>query len=150
MYASLLDLPATLPQFHPSRSPQSTRLSSLSYAAGSHEPSILHLVVYTGQVQSSSSFHPHSLLSCPYLHSQHLHLYYYPANRFICIIFLDSYICITIWYLFFSFWLHSLWQALGSSTSLQLTQIHPFLWLSNIPLCICTISSLSINLSVDI
>ena len=34
--------------------------------------------------------------------------------------------------------LHSVKQALVSSTSLELTQICSFVWLSNIPLCICT------------
>ena len=46
--------------------------------------------------------------------------------------------------------LHSVWQSLGSSTSLQMTQFHSFLWLSNIPLYICITSSLSIHLSVGI
>ena len=45
---------------------------------------------------------------------------------------------------------HSVWQTLGPSTSLQMTQFHSFLWLSNIPLYICTTSSLSICLSVGI
>ena len=36
------------------------------------------------------------------------------------------YICINIWYLFDSFWLHFVWQAQGSSTW-QLTQFHSFL-----------------------
>ena len=36
-----------------------------------------------------------------------------------------------------------------SPTSLELTQIHSFLWLSNIPLYICT-TSLSIHLLMDI
>ena len=40
--------------------------------------------------------------------------------------------------------LHSVHQALASSTSLQLTQINSFLWLSGIPLSICT-TSLSIH-----
>ena len=44
---------------------------------------------------------------------------------------------------------HSLWQSLGPSTSLQITQFCFFLWLSNIPLYICAISSLSIHLSMD-
>ena len=35
-------------------------------------------------------------------------------------------------------------------TSLELMQIHSFSWLSNIPLYICTTTSLSIHLSVDI
>ena len=39
---------------------------------------------------------------------------------------------------FLSDLLHSVKQALGSSTSLELTQICSFVWLSNIPLFICT------------
>ena len=39
----------------------------------------------------------------------------------------------------------------GSSTSLELTQIHSFLWVSNIPLCVCVHHNcLSIPLSMDI
>ena len=41
--------------------------------------------------------------------------------------------CVTIWYFSLSELLHSVWQTLGSSTSLQMTQFHPLLWLSNIP-----------------
>ena len=41
-------------------------------------------------------------------------------------------------YLLFSFWLHSVWQSLDPSTSLQMVQFHSFLWPSNIPLYICT------------
>ena len=36
------------------------------------------------------------------------------------------------------------------SISLELTQMHSFLWLSNIPLCICTAPSLSIHPLMDI
>ena len=46
--------------------------------------------------------------------------------------------------------LHSLWQSLDSSTSQQMTQFCSFLWLSNIPLYICTTTSLSIRLSMGI
>ena len=46
-------------------------------------------------------------------------------------------ICVNMRYLFFSFRLHSVWQFLGSSISLQVTQFHSFLWLRNSPLCIC-------------
>ena len=42
--------------------------------------------------------------------------------------------------------LHSVRQSLGPSTSLQISQFHSFLWLSNIPLYICATSSLSIHL----
>ena len=46
--------------------------------------------------------------------------------------------------------LHSVWQSLDPSTSQQMTQFHSFLWLSNIPLYICTTPSLSIHLSMGI
>ena len=46
--------------------------------------------------------------------------------------------------------LHSVWLSLDPSTSQQMTQFRSFLWLSNIPLYICTTSSLSIHLSIDI
>ena len=73
--------------------------------------------------------------------------------RLISTIFLDStYICALIYEICFSIsdLLHSVWQTLGSSTSLQMTQFHSFIWLSNIPLYMCTTSSLSIQLSMDI
>ena len=35
-------------------------------------------------------------------------------------------------------WLHSVWQSLDPSTSQQMTQFRSFLWLSNIPVYICT------------
>ena len=44
--------------------------------------------------------------------------------------------------------LHSVWQSLGPSMSLQMTQFRSFLWLSNIPFYIYTTSSLSIRLSM--
>ena len=46
--------------------------------------------------------------------------------------------------------LHSARQSLDSSTSLQMTQFRSFLWLSNIPLYICTTSSISIRLLMGI
>ena len=46
--------------------------------------------------------------------------------------------------------LHSVWWSLDPSTSQQMTQFRSFLWLSNIPLYICTTSSLSIRLSMGI
>ena len=36
----------TPPASHPSRSPQSTQLSSLNYTAGSHQLSVSHMVVH--------------------------------------------------------------------------------------------------------
>ena len=46
--------------------------------------------------------------------------------------------------------LHPVRQSLDPFTSLQMTQFHSFLWLSNIPSYICTTSSLSIGLSMGI
>ena len=46
--------------------------------------------------------------------------------------------------------LHSVGQSLDPSTSQQMTQFRSFLWLSNIPLYICTTSSLSMRLSMGI
>ena len=58
-------------------------------------------------------------------------------------------IYVRIWYLSFSFWLNLLCIIGSRSASLELTQMPSFIWLSNIPLCICT-TSLSIHLSMDI
>ena len=59
--------------------------------------------------------------------------------------------CVNLRYLLFSFWLiHSVWQSLNPAMSQQMTQFHSFLWLSNIPLYICTTTSLSIHLSMGI
>ena len=46
--------------------------------------------------------------------------------------------------------LHYVWQSLDASMSLQMTLLCSYLWLSNIPLYICTTTSLSIHLSVSI
>ena len=46
--------------------------------------------------------------------------------------------------------LHYVWQSLSPSMSLQMIQFHSFLWLSNIPLYICTTSSFCIHLSMGI
>ena len=138
---------------YPSRLSESTRLSYLCYPTTSHQLSILSVVMYMFQCYSLNSSHP--LL--PPLYSQvcslSLHLYSCPANRFISTIFLDSiYICVLIHSICFSLskLLHSVQRALVSSTSLKLTQIHSFLWLSNILLYLCTTTSLFIHLLMDI
>ena len=51
---------------------------------------------------------------------------------------------------YFSLYLGSVTCILSSSTSIKLTQRCSFLWLSNIPLYICTTASLSIHLLMDI
>ena len=113
---------------------------------------------------------------CAQVHSLHLCLYSCPAPRFIRTIFffflmirrpprstlfpyttlfrsfsLRFHIYVLAYGICFSLsdLLHSVWQILGPSTSLQIVQICFFLWLSNIPLYICATSSLSIHPSMD-
>ena len=86
---------------------------------------------------------------CPYICCLHLLLCFCLPKRFICTIFLVQHTCINIQDLFFSDWLHSVWQSLDPSKSLQMPQFHSFFWLSKIPFYICT-TSLCIHLSVGI
>ena len=71
-----------------------------------------------------------------------VHLYYF--SRF--------HIYVSIYNICFSLsdLLHSVWQSLDPTTSIQMTQFRSFLWLSNILLYICTTSALSIHLSMGI
>ena len=138
----------------PSRWSQSTDLISLCYAAASHHLSILHLAVYICLCHSLTSsqltLHPPHVLksilyvcvfipilplgsSEPFFFSLRFHIYVLAYG-----------ICFSL-----SDLIHSAWQSLGPSSSLQITQFHFFLWLSNIPLYICVTSSLSIHLSMD-
>ena len=75
-----------------------------------------------------------------------------PADGFISIIFLDSTYMQCLYEFCFSLsdLCHSELQALGSFISWELAPMCSFLWLSNIPLCIQTISPLSIHLLKDI
>ena len=86
---------------------------------------------------------------CPQVHFLCLHLHCCPAGSSVPSFWIP-YVCVSMWYLSFSFWTISLIQyALGSSTSLELSQMHSFLWLSIISLCIGTTTSLSIHLWMD-
>ena len=68
---------------------------------------------------------------------------YHPSSFHIYVLIYD--ICF-----YLSDLLHSVKWVLGSFTSLEVTQMHSFLWLSIIPLYTCTTTSVSIHLSVDI
>ena len=74
-----------------------------------------------------------------------------PGTRFISTVFLDytDVLICDVWFSLLNL-LHSVRQALGPSTSVKMTQFCSFLWLSGIPLDICTTFSLSIHLSMDI
>ena len=88
---------------------------------------------------------------CPYICSLHLSLFL-PGKPVHLNHFSRFHIYALIYDISFSLsnLLHSVWQSLGPSTSLQMTQFHSFLWLSNIPLYICTTTPLSIHLPVSI
>lgn len=134
----------------------------LSYLAHQAELPVLYsyfpLAIYFtyGSVYMSVLFSqfilPFPSHTCPQVHPLCLDLYSCPANRFISIIFSKFNIYALIYDTCFSLsdLLYSVWLTLYSSTSLQMTQLHSFLWLSNILLCICTTSSLSTHLSMDI
>ena len=81
-----------------------------------------------------------------------LHLYSRLASRFFMTFFFRFHMYVLAYGICFSLsdLLHSVWQSLGPSTSLQMTHFRSFLWLSNIPWYICTTSSLSIHLSMGI
>ena len=82
----------------------------------------------------------------------------YPTLSFPCCVHkfsvpaLTIYICVNVWYLFFSFWLIS--HHITRSRFFHLTRTNSnffsFLWLNNIPFYTCTMTSLTIHLSVDI
>ena len=65
------------------------QVGSLSYKAASHQPPILHLIVYIWWCYFLHLFHSPPPLLCPQVHSLHLHLHSFPENRFINSIFLD-------------------------------------------------------------
>ena len=74
----------------------------------------------------------------------HLWSYFCFANKLISTIFFWIPHISDIFVFSLSDLLHSAWWSPGPSTSLQMALIHPFLRQSNIPLYICTMSSLPI------
>ena len=81
---------ASLPPLHPALC-HHRALSSLCYAAASHQPAILHLVLYTCQSHFSQFVLPPLPPSlCPHNCSLNLCLYSCPVSKFFCSSFLDS------------------------------------------------------------
>ena len=78
IHPPLLDLPHTTPTSHPSRSSQSTELSSLCCTAGSHSLSVSHTAVYMYQCHSPNAPNPllPPLSTCPFSMSTSLFLPY--------------------------------------------------------------------------
>ena len=112
---SCVSLPPSLS--HPSRWTQSTQLICLCYEAASHQLAILHLVVYISPCHSLTSSQltlppPRVLKSilyiCVYipvlpLGSSEPFFFQIPYIYSIYIYIYIPYICVSIWYLFFSF-----------------------------------------------
>ena len=146
---SLLCLPPTLcipPSVsHPSRWSQSTKLISLCDAAASHWLSILHLVVYVCQCYSLTS--SQLTLPPPRVLKSILYVCVFipvlpPGSSEPFVFFFRFHIYVLSYCICFSLsdLLHSVWQTLGPSTLLQITQFCFFSWLSNIPSYICATS----------
>ena len=145
-------IPSFLDFFSPPfRSPESTEFPVL-YSRFSLVIYFIHSSVFTA-VQISQFI---STLTSPpplvtinlfstsvslFLLCRYFHLYHF--SKFTC-----------KWYyiifVFLSYLLHSVWQSLGLSMSLQMTQFHSFIWLSDIPLYICSTLSLSTSLLMNI
>ena len=94
-----------------------------------HLPTLVYIRFFSTSVSQFLSWKP-------------VHLYHFSRFHIYALIY-D--ICFSL-----SDLLHSVWQSQGPSTFLQMTQFRSFLWLNNIPLYICTISTLSIRLSMGI
>ena len=91
--------------------PSAPALSTLSHALNLDWQSVSHMIIYMFQCHSLKSSHPHPLPQSPKDCSIHLCL----AYRVIVTIFLNYiYICFSILYWCFSFWLTSL-CIIGSS-----------------------------------
>ena len=84
----------------------------------------LHLLIPNSQ---SMSPHQHTHSATASLFSMSVNLFYF-IDKFICVIFEIAHISDIIWYLFFSFWLHLVWQSLGPSTLLQMALFHLFFY----------------------
>ena len=95
---------------------------------------------------------PSLLLSpCPYVCSLCLFLHCCPGSKFFSTIFLDSiYMHQNMIFIFLFLTYFTLYNRFQVHPFHYTDSDHSFLWLSNIPLCICTTTSLSIHLSMDI
>ena len=123
---------------------QETGYSSLCCTVGLHCLSTLKVIVCIYQPQTSHPFHflppppwqPQVCFIC-------LQVCFCFTDSFICAIFGVPHISDIIWYVFFSFWLTSFSMRISSSIHVVANGIIIFylLWLSRIPLYICTTSS---------
>ena len=135
----------------PFKSPQSTQQSSLCYTAGSHQLSISYILVYICQSQSLNSSHTlfpplvsihlFSTSVSVFLPCKQVHLYHF--SRF--------HVYMLIYNIFvFLFLTTSLFMTVSRSIHVSTNDPILFLFMANIPLYICTTSSLSIHLLMGI
>ena len=124
---SCVSLPPSLS--HPSRWSQSTMLISPCDAAASHQLSVLHLVVYIYQCYSLTSSQvtlppPHVLKTIIYIG---VFIPVLPLGSSEPFFFLDSiYMCQHTVFVFLFLTYFTLYDSLGPSTSLQITQFRFF------------------------
>ena len=123
-----LEPPSHSPRLYPCRSSQGTEASLW---AVQHLPLAAYFTnggAYTSMLCFQFMPLSPSPAPCSQVYSLCLSFCSCPASRFISTIFLNS----NIYNICFSLYdlLHSIWQTLGPSTSLYLTQYHSFLWLS--------------------
>ena len=107
----ILSLP---PHPIPQGRPSAPALSALSHASNLDWRSVSHMVISVFQCNSLKSSHPRPLPQSPKACSLHLCLFCCLAYRVIVTIFLKPYICVSILYWCFYFWLTSL-CIIGSS-----------------------------------
>ena len=151
IYPLPIRLPSHCPPTHPSPS-RASQCTKLAIPVLYHR---LPLAIYFKQSSVYMSMLPPQLVhppcppmstrlfstsASPFLCCKYVHLHHFSRVHVHMLIY-D--ICFSL-----SNLLHSVWQTLGPSTSLQMIQFHSFLWLSNILLYIHTTTSLSIYLSM--
>ena len=102
------------PQTIPLGQPSAPAPSILYHASNLDWRFISHMIIYMFQCHSPKSSHPRPLPQSPKDRSMHLCLFCCLAYRVIITIFLIPYICISILYWCFSFWLTWLY-IIGSS-----------------------------------
>ena len=137
------------PPFHPSKVTTGHPAELPAPYSSFPLQSVLQTAVYSCQSQSPNSFHSPlpSPLTVSTVHYLHLHLYFCPANRFICTIFSRFHIYSLIFNICFclSDLLHSVLQTSSVKTSIHISTNDPtlFLFIDNIYIYIYT-TSLSI------
>ena len=125
----------------PLGNPSAPAPSTLSHASNLDRRFVSHMIIYMFQCYSPKSSHPRPLPQSPKDCSMHLCLFCCLAYRVIVTVFLNLYICLSILYWCFSFWLTSLCIIGSSFIQLVRTDSNVFFlmaeWYSSVCLCVC-------------